>query len=61
MTLVAMLLGIVFGLVFSVMLIVAGIYSLLIHIMPADELRAFVREIRTALRRNNRKRNTPKK
>ena len=61
MTLVAMLLGMVFGLVFSVMLIVAGVYSILVHVMPADELRLFVREIRTALRRNNRKRNTVKK
>jgi predicted Co/Zn/Cd cation transporter (cation efflux family) len=61
MTLVAMLLGIVFGLVFSIMLIVAGIYSLLVHIVPPEELRLFIREIRTALRRNNRKRNSPKK
>ena len=61
MTLVAMLLGMVFGLVFSVMLIVAGVYSILVHVMPADELRLFVREIRTALRRNKRKRNTVKK
>jgi hypothetical protein len=61
MTLVAMLLGMVFGLVFSIMLIVAGIYSLLVHIVPPDELRLFVREIRTSLRRNNRKRNTVKK
>ena len=61
MTLVAMLLGMVFGLVFSIMLIVAGIYSVLVHVMPADELRLFVRDIRTAIRRNNRKRNTAKK
>lgn len=61
MTLVAMLLGMVFGLVFAIMVIVAGIYSLLVHIVPPEELRLFVREIRTAVRRNNRKRNNAKK
>ncbi len=57
MDLVNFMFGLSFGLIISLFIVVLSLYSLLNATIPPDELRAFVREARLALRSFTRRRN----
>lgn len=50
MDLVVFLFGIVLGLVISLVVIGASLYTLLSHTVPANEMRMFVKELKATLR-----------
>jgi hypothetical protein len=57
MDLVNFMFGLSFGLTIALFVVVLSLYSLLNATIPPDELRAFVREVRLALRSFTRRRN----
>ncbi len=61
MGLIAFLFGMVLGLVISLAIIGASLYSLLSNVVPQDEMRLFVKELKSTLRsiRLRRKRKYP--
>jgi hypothetical protein len=57
MDLVNFMFGLSFGLTIALFIVALSLYSLLSATIPPDELRAFVREARLALRSFTRRRN----
>lgn len=55
MAFIAFLFGMVMGLTIAVSIALVSIYNILYHSVPPEELRAFVKELRTALRVRNRR------
>ena len=51
----SMLFGLILGLILAIIVIGACVYGMVVHIVPAEEVEMFVREIRIALRRYNRR------
>lgn len=50
MSLIAFLFGMVLAFVIGMALVLMTIYNILYHSVPQDELRAFLKDIRTAVR-----------
>jgi sRNA-binding carbon storage regulator CsrA len=54
MIVIGFLFGLIIGLIIAIAVIAAGLYSVLVHLVPPKEVEMFVREVRNALRRRNR-------